>query len=125
MDLGAEAARLGIEMDYVDARGRRRTGAPAVLQQIVEALGPRAEQAPAAAAGREWAPRSVRPAFQGPGGRWWGLGVQLYGIRSQRNWGHGDFSDLLALIELAGRGGAAGIGGSALHALVHDRAGEH
>ena len=40
MDLGAEAARLGIEMDYVDALGRRRTIAPAVLQQIVEALGP-------------------------------------------------------------------------------------
>ncbi len=124
MDLGAEAARLGIEMDYVDALGRRRTVAPAVLQQIVEALGPGAAQAPADAAGRDVAPRSVRPAFQGPAGRWWALGVQLYGIRSRRNWGHGDFSDLLALVELAGRVGAAGIGVNPLHALFDDRPGE-
>src|SRR3977135_3494084 len=117
MDLGAEAARLGIEIDYVDALGRRRTVAPAVLQQIVEALGPGAAQAPADAASREAAPRSLRPAFQGPAGGWWALGVQLYGIRSQRNWGHGDFSDLLALVELAGRGGAAGLGGQPLPAL--------
>jgi len=40
MDLDAEAARLGIEVDYVDARGRRRTVLPAVLQQIVEAWQP-------------------------------------------------------------------------------------
>jgi 4-alpha-glucanotransferase len=122
MDLGAEAARLGIEADYVDARGRRQVVPPAVLQQLVEALGPGAAQA--GAAGREVAPRSVRPAFQGPAGRWWALGVQLYGIRSERNWGHGDFSDLLALIELAGRMGAAGIGVNPLHALFDDRPGE-
>src|SRR3977135_1607522 len=124
MDLGAEAARLGIEIDYVDALGRRRTVAPAVLQQIVEALGPGAAQAPADAASREAAPRSLRPAFQGPAGGWWALGVQLYGIRSQRNWGHGDFSDLLALVELAGRVGAGGIGVNPLHALFDDRPGE-
>src|ERR1700730_2343184 len=123
MDLGAEAARLGIERDCGDARGRRRSVAAAVLQQIIEALGPGAAQAPAGAAGRDVAPRSVRPAFQGPAGRWWALGVQLYGIRSQRNWGHGDFSDLLALVELAGRAGAAGIGVNPLHALVDDRPG--
>ena len=97
MDLGAEAARLGIEVEYVDGRGRRQIVAPAVLQQIVEALGPAAAQAPAPGRSR----RAVRPAFQGPAGRWWALAVQLYGIRSQRNWGHGDFSDLLALVELA------------------------
>ena len=122
MDLSAKAARLGIEVDYVDARGRRQIVPPAVLQQLVEALEPAAAQA--GAAGREVAPRSVRPAFQGPAGRWWALGLQLYGIRSQRNWGHGDFSDLLALIELAGRMGAAGIGVNPLHALFDDRPGE-
>src|SRR3979409_1403928 len=124
MDLDAEAARRGIEVDYVDARGRRRTVLPAVLEQIVEALGPGAAQAPASAAGRDVAPRSVRPAFQGPAGRWWALGVQLYGIRSQRNWGHGDFSDLLARGELAGGVGPAAIGVNPLHALFDDRPGE-
>jgi len=122
MDLSAKAARLGIEVDYVDARGRRQTVPPAVLQQLVETLGPAA--ALAGAAGREAAPRSVHPAFQGPAGRWWALGVQLYAMRSRHNWGHGDFSDLLVLIELAGRIGAAGIGVNPLHALFDDRPGE-
>jgi len=35
MDLSAKAARLGIEVDYVDARGRRQTVPLAVLQQLV------------------------------------------------------------------------------------------
>src|SRR5262249_13604827 len=40
--------------------------------------------------------------------RMWALGVQLYGVRSRRNWGHGDFTDLAALIDLAADLGAAG-----------------
>src|SRR6185369_6245529 len=53
--------------------------------------------------------------------RCWLLAVQLYGVRSARNWGIGDFSDLAALIELAGRLGADGIGLNPLHALFDDR----
>ena len=33
--------------------------------------------------------------------RMWALAVQLYGVRSARNWGHGDFTDLSALVDLA------------------------
>ena len=54
--------------------------------------------------------------------RMWALAVQLYGIRSRRNWGHGDFSDLLGLIDLAVDLGASGIGLNPLHALFDDRA---
>ena len=54
--------------------------------------------------------------------RMWALGVQLYGVRSLGNWGHGDFTDLAALVDLAADLGAAGVGLNPLHALFDDRA---
>jgi 4-alpha-glucanotransferase len=56
--------------------------------------------------------------------RMWALAVQLYGVRSSGNWGHGDFSDLLTLIDLAADLGASGIGLNPLHSLFDDRAHE-
>lgn len=54
--------------------------------------------------------------------RTWILAVQLYAVRSRHNWGHGDFTDLLTLVRLAAKAGAAGIGLNPLHALFADRA---
>jgi 4-alpha-glucanotransferase len=56
--------------------------------------------------------------------RMWALAVQLYSVRSARNWGHGDFTDLLGLVELAADLGAAGVGLNPLHALFDDRPSE-
>ncbi len=50
-------------------------------------------------------------------GRVWGLSVQLYGVRSRRNWGMGDFTDLGCLIEWAAASGASLVGINPLHAL--------
>jgi 4-alpha-glucanotransferase len=74
----------------------------------------------------EEVPLVVAPAraFAGDFDRGWLLAVQLYGIRSARNWGIGDFTDLKGLIELAAHLGADGVGLNPLHVLFDDRPGD-
>jgi 4-alpha-glucanotransferase len=76
-----------------------------------------------AASFTEEAPLIVAPAkaFGGEFDRGWLLAVQLYGVRSVRNWGIGDFTDLQGLIDFAGSLGADGVGLNPLHALFDDR----
>ncbi|MET0657042.1 MAG: 4-alpha-glucanotransferase [Steroidobacteraceae bacterium] len=50
--------------------------------------------------------------------RVWGIAVQLYTLRSPRNWGMGDFADLRELIDLAAPLGCAIVGVNPLHALM-------
>ena len=50
-------------------------------------------------------------------GRCWGIACQLYGLRSQRNWGIGDFEDLARFAEIAAEAGADFVGVNPLHAL--------
>ncbi|MFK4509828.1 4-alpha-glucanotransferase [Bradyrhizobium daqingense] len=67
-------------------------------------------------------PMIVAPerAFGGDFDRGWLLAVQLYSVRSNRNWGIGDFTDLADLVRLAKQLGADGVGLNPLHVLFDD-----
>ncbi|HYZ39042.1 MAG TPA: 4-alpha-glucanotransferase, partial [Stellaceae bacterium] len=61
--------------------------------------------------------RCYLPRQLGPRARSWGLSCQLYGLRSDRNLGIGDLSDLKTLACAAADCGASVVGISPLHAL--------
>jgi len=61
--------------------------------------------------------RAYLPAPLANGARSAGFNVTLYGLRSNRNWGCGDFTDLRALIDWAHETGFSCIGLNPLHAI--------
>ena len=64
------------------------------------------------------APKSCyHPQTIAQGNKVWGLSVQLYCLRSDKNWGVGDFSDLSYLLENAAKQGAQFVGLNPIHAL--------
>ena len=50
----------------------------------------------------------------------WGFAIQLYALKSARNWGVGDFTDLENFVKMCGRNGADVIGVNPLNVLFHD-----
>ncbi|MGR9014584.1 MAG: malto-oligosyltrehalose synthase, partial [Gammaproteobacteria bacterium] len=58
-----------------------------------------------------------QPQALAEGGRIYGPALQLYTLRSQRNWGIGDFTDLRLLVELASESEMDIVGLNPLHAL--------
>lgn len=61
--------------------------------------------------------RSFRPLAVEGDGRVWGAAVQLYALRSEYNWGIGDFTDLAVLLAQWGARGAELVGVNPLHAM--------
>jgi 4-alpha-glucanotransferase len=60
------------------------------------------------------------PEMGEPGERYWGIAAQVYLLRSEHNWGIGDFSDLSELIRISKEHGADVIGVNPLHAMFPD-----
>jgi len=97
---------------YLDVWGREKHIDPRTREALVRALGPMRKPArPKLEAGR-----CYEPELLSQGGHVWGFMVQLYGVRSKRNWGVGDFGDLRTLVEFAASRGAAVVGVNPLHA---------
>jgi len=61
--------------------------------------------------------RAYQPPALEQGQRLWGVSAQLYGLRSRRNWGIGDYADLKRVLEWAAEVGASLVGVNPLHAL--------
>src|SRR5256885_7024713 len=97
---------------YLDVWGNEKRIDPATREALARALGPPRKPAKV----RLEAGRCHEPELLAQGGRVWGFMVQLYGVRSKRNWGIGDFGDLRSLIEFAASRGAAVVGVNPLHA---------
>ena len=64
--------------------------------------------------------RCWTPACMAEGKRLWGVSAQLYTVRSDANWGIGDFGDLLHFVEGLGARGAEVVGVNPLHAMFLD-----
>ncbi len=65
--------------------------------------------------------RCYLPEALNNGSRLWGFALQLYSLRSSRNWGIGDFQDLGTVMEWAAKLGAGVLGLNPLHALKNTK----
>jgi 4-alpha-glucanotransferase len=63
------------------------------------------------------------PGVSGKATRIWGLNMALYGLRSERNLGLGDLSDLAEMTRIAGQAGADFVGINPVHARGNSNAG--
>lgn len=115
-DMTSAAAEWGIASGYHDVFGHWHDAPPETLRTIIEALGA-GHARPALPSG----PPEPTQFFQGDERRLWGIAVQLYSVRSQANWGIGDFGDLAVIVRVAADVGAAAVGLNPLHALFLDR----
>lgn len=95
----------------LDALGIKAGTGAEIEDSLSEAKGLEPPELKAAEAGACFLPEWLQDS------RAWGITVLLYELRSQRNWGIGDFIDLAAFCVVAAKVGADFVGTNPLHAL--------
>lgn len=115
-DLDRLCESKGVERSYISETGEHRIVGDDVRHALIEALGDDVATFPAADARGRTPQRCFLPDWL-EHGRAWGVTVQLFGVRSARNQGIGDFEDAARLAELFGAHGADFLGINPVHAL--------
>lgn len=116
-ELDRRCEALGIALAYRDIWGELHATPEATKRALVDAM--HADGAPAASEGTVI--RNARCHMPASGSRLFGPAIQLYALRSRRNWGIGDFTDLATLARAAAAQGASFVGVNPLHELFLDR----